>query len=100
MRKLAIGLIFALPIALLGWACFLVLFAPSEPSIDWMSHMSVADHNALVALIDHQYTVAAYVITWAIQLGYLAWLGLRWQAQKRAAARTASPCRSLFSTNA
>jgi hypothetical protein len=25
--------------------------------------------------------------TWVIQLGYLAWLGLRWQAQKRDAAR-------------
>jgi len=37
------------------------------------------------AILDHQFTVAAYVITWAIQLGYLAWLGLRWRAQKRAA---------------
>jgi len=26
-----------------------------------------------VALIDHQYTVAAYAITWIIQLGYVAW---------------------------
>jgi hypothetical protein len=90
MKKLAIGLLFALPVALLGWACFLVISAPSEPPIDWMHHMSVVDHDALVALIDHQFTVAAYAITWAIQLGYLAWLGLRWQAQKRAAAGTAS----------
>ena len=37
------------------------------------------------AILDHQFTVAAYTITWVIQLGYLAWLGLRWQAQKRAA---------------
>ena len=93
MRKLAISLIVALPIALLGWACFLVLFAPPEPPFDWMNSMSVGDHNALIALIDHQYTVAAYAVTWAIQLGYLAWLGLRWQAQKHTAARTASPCR-------
>jgi hypothetical protein len=35
------------------------------------------------AILDHQYRVAAYIITWAIQLGYLAWLGLRWRAQKR-----------------
>ena len=49
--------------------------------------MSVAEHNALVALLDHQYLVAAYAVTWAIQLGYLAWLGLRWRAQKRLAAR-------------
>jgi len=34
-------------------------------------------------LLDHQFTVAAYVITWAIQLGYLAWLGFKWRAQKR-----------------
>jgi hypothetical protein len=52
-----------------------------------MHYMSVADHAALVALIDHQYLIAAYAVTWAIQLGYLAWLGLRWQTQKCAAAR-------------
>jgi hypothetical protein len=40
------------------------------------------------AILDHQFTVAAYVVTWAIQLGYLAWLGLRWRAQKREAARS------------
>jgi hypothetical protein len=39
------------------------------------------------AILDHQFTVAAYVITWAIQLGYLAWLGLTWRAQKRDAER-------------
>ena len=84
MRNLAVALLFALPIALLGWACSLVLFAPPEPPFDWMSQMSVGDHDALVALIDHQYTVAAYAVTWAVQLGYLAWLGLRLQTQKSA----------------
>jgi hypothetical protein len=39
------------------------------------------------AMLDHQFTVAAYVVTWAIQLGYLAWLGMKWRAQKRDAAR-------------
>jgi hypothetical protein len=39
------------------------------------------------AILDHQFRIAAYVVTWVIQLGYLAWLGLRWQAQKRDAAR-------------
>ncbi|MGD0801401.1 MAG: hypothetical protein ABR906_08805 [Terracidiphilus sp.] len=38
------------------------------------------------AILNHQFLVAAYAITWAIQLGYLAWLGLRWRAQKRALA--------------
>jgi threonine/homoserine/homoserine lactone efflux protein len=40
------------------------------------------------AILDHQFTVAAYVITWAIQLGYLAWLALKWRAQKREAAHS------------
>jgi hypothetical protein len=39
------------------------------------------------AILDHQFLVAAYAITWAIQLGYLAWLGIRWQAQKRQTGR-------------
>jgi hypothetical protein len=40
------------------------------------------------AVLDHQFLIAAYSVTWAIQLGYLAWLGLRWRAQKREAARS------------
>jgi len=39
------------------------------------------------ALLDHQFTVAAYTITWVVQLSYVAWLGLKWRAQKREAAR-------------
>jgi hypothetical protein len=34
------------------------------------------------AILDHQFRVAAYVVTWVIQLSYLAWLGYRWRAQK------------------
>ena len=41
-------------------------------------------------ILDHKFTVAAYVVTWVIQLGYVAWLGLKWRAQKREAARNAS----------
>jgi CcmD family protein len=40
------------------------------------------------AILDHEFLVAAYAITWAIQLGYVAWLGLRWRAQKRESARS------------
>jgi threonine/homoserine/homoserine lactone efflux protein len=40
------------------------------------------------SILDHEFTVAAYLVTWAIQLGYLAWLGLKWRAQKREGART------------
>ncbi len=39
------------------------------------------------ARLDHEFRIAAYVITWVIQLGYLAWLGLKWRAQKRKSAR-------------
>jgi threonine/homoserine/homoserine lactone efflux protein len=39
------------------------------------------------AQIDHQFVVVAYTITWVLQLGYLAWLGLKWRAEKREAAR-------------
>ena len=35
------------------------------------------------AILDHQFLVAAYGVTWAIQLGYVAWLFLKWRAQKR-----------------
>jgi hypothetical protein len=39
------------------------------------------------AILDHQFRVAAYVVTWAIQLGYVAWLAAKWRAQKREAER-------------
>jgi hypothetical protein len=35
------------------------------------------------AILDHRFRVAAYAISWCIQLGYVAWLGYRWRAQKR-----------------
>jgi len=40
-----------------------------------------------VAILDHQFRVAAYVMTWAIQIAYLAWLGLKWRSIKRDAKR-------------
>jgi len=40
------------------------------------------------AILDHQFVVAAYAVTWAIQLGYVAWLAFKWRAQQRAAARS------------
>jgi hypothetical protein len=39
------------------------------------------------AILDHKFRVAAYVLTWALQLGYLAVLGLRWRAARRASGR-------------
>jgi hypothetical protein len=40
------------------------------------------------AVLDHQFLVAGYVVTWTIQLGYLAYVWLKWRSQKRDAART------------
>ncbi len=40
------------------------------------------------AILDHQFVVAAYTVTWVIQLSYLAWLCMKWRAQKRNAARS------------
>jgi hypothetical protein len=40
------------------------------------------------AILDHEFTVAAFTAAWVIQLGYLVWLGLKWRSQKRQAART------------
>jgi hypothetical protein len=39
------------------------------------------------AVLDHQFRVAAYVVTWAIQLGYVLWLAMKWRAQKHEAER-------------
>jgi threonine/homoserine/homoserine lactone efflux protein len=39
------------------------------------------------AVLNHEFTVAAYTITWCIQLGYLAWLAMKWRAEKREALR-------------
>ncbi len=91
MKKLGIGLIVALPVALpvalFFWACYLVFSAPPEPPFDWRLHMTLAQHDAMVAPINHLYTRAAYTVTWAIQLGYAAWLCVRWQSQKRKSVR-------------
>ena len=40
-----------------------------------------------VAVLDHKFLVAAYSVTWTIQLAYLAWLGLRWRSECKAARR-------------
>ena len=45
------------------------------------------------AILDHQFRVAAYAISWAVQVVYLLRLLLKWQAQKREAARAGrTPC--------
>ncbi|MGD0156373.1 MAG: hypothetical protein ABSB50_09760 [Terracidiphilus sp.] len=87
MKKLFAALVVAVPVALFVWACYLVFSAPPEPPFDWRLHMSDAQHAAAIAPINHLYTRAAYTVTWAIQLGYAAWLCLRWQSQKQEIAK-------------
>jgi hypothetical protein len=36
------------------------------------------------AILDHYFLVAAYVVTWTLQLGYLGWIAVRWQSLKKA----------------
>ena len=83
MKKLGTALIVAVPIVLFARALWLVFGGPAEPPFDWRLHMSAAQHDAIVATLNHLYTRAAYTITWAIQLGYAAWLCVRWQSQNR-----------------
>jgi hypothetical protein len=82
MKKLVFGLLFVIPAGLLAWSCYLVLSGPPQPYFGWQSQMSAAEHDTTLAVLGHKFTVAAFAITWAIQLGYLAWLGKKWRAQK------------------
>jgi hypothetical protein len=37
------------------------------------------------SILDHQFVIAAYTVTWVIQLGYLAFLGMKWRTERRKA---------------
>ena len=82
MKKLVIALLFAIPTALLAWSCYLVLSGPTQPYFGWQSQMSAANHDRILAVLGHKFTVAAFAVTWAIQLGYLAWLWMKWGTEK------------------
>lgn len=83
MKKTAARIAVVVPIALFAWAIFTLVTAPPEPPADWSLHMTQAQHDLMIAPIDHAFRVAAYIVTWAIQLGYLSSMGLKWSAQKR-----------------
>lgn len=84
MKRLFFGLLAAISIGLFARVFYLVLSSPAQPAF------GAADRQAVIAQLDHIFRMAAYSITWAIQLGYVAWLGLKGQAQKRTAAAVAS----------
>jgi hypothetical protein len=83
MKKLVTALLFAIPAGLLAWSCYLVLSGPTQPYFGWQSQMSAAEHDTILAVLGHKFTVAAFAVTWAIQLGYLAWLWVKWGTEKR-----------------
>ncbi|MGD0901615.1 MAG: hypothetical protein ABR924_01610 [Terracidiphilus sp.] len=74
MKKLAFGLLAAVPVALLAWVYYraFCLSPDTDPA----------------TILNYRFTGAAYAITWAIQLGYLAWLAIKERAQNRNAARS------------
>lgn len=83
MKKIVFGALAVISACLFAWVFYLVLSSPPEPAY------GAANRAAVIAHLDHIFRVAAYSITWAIQLGYVALLGLKWQAQKRQATAAA-----------
>jgi hypothetical protein len=79
MKKLFFSLLAIIAVGLFVRVAYLVLSSPPEPAL------TAPDHDAVVAQLNHMFRQAAYTITWAIQLGYVSWLGLNWQKQKKAA---------------
>ena len=74
MSKLIIPLAIVVAAALFGGAYF------------WATHPP-AYAVSVAQVIDHHFVVAAYTVTWVVQLTYLARLALKWRSQKRAAER-------------
>jgi hypothetical protein len=81
--KSLIKLFAVVPVALFLVAAYSIFFAPHEPAFN------APDKAAVVAQLNHSFTVASYSITWAIQLGYLAWLAIKSLGQKQEAERSA-----------
>jgi hypothetical protein len=80
--KAAAGLSYAVAAALLGWVPYLIGSSPAQPAFDWAQHMTPAEHDAVIATLNHNFLTAAYAITWSIQTAYLGWLALKWQSGK------------------
>lgn len=80
MKKILSTLLGFVAAGLAAGAVYYMTSAPAEPSQDWRFHMTDQQHALLVVPIDHAYRVAAYLITWAIQLGYLAWIAAKWRS--------------------
>ena len=66
MKKMIATLLTLVAAGLAVWSLYLLVSAPDD-----------------AAALNHAYRVSAYAVTWAIQLGYLAWMAVRWQKQSR-----------------
>lgn len=84
MKKFFFRLVAVVALALFVRAAYLVLTAPPDPAF------GAANHDAVIAQLDHMFRQAAYSIVWAIQLGYLAWVGRKWSDERVAAGQSAS----------
>lgn len=72
MKKVFFQLVGVAALVLFVRAAYLVLSAPPDPAF------GAANHDAIIGRLDHVFRQAAYSIAWAIQLGYLAWVGRKW----------------------
>lgn len=81
MKKNLLLLAALVPLCLLALAAYNVLSAPPEPPF------GAANRDAVIARLDHLFLTAAYAMTWAIQLGYLVWLGFKRREQKQEESR-------------
>jgi threonine/homoserine/homoserine lactone efflux protein len=80
MSRLIIPLAIFVAAALFGGAYF------------WATHPP-AYAVSVAQVIDHHFVVAAFTVTWTVQLSYLTWLGLKWRSQKRDEERADYPSR-------
>lgn len=90
MRKIAQFSCLGLSVALFAWAAYLLLSAPAEPSFDWMSSMTEAEYHARKDALMLIFRNAAFIVTWAIQLGFLGWILSKWQENKARSGNSAS----------
>ena len=81
MKKLILSFVFVIAALVAGWAYYQAVRVGATMGPDQR--------------IDNQFVVAAYVVTWVVQLTYLGWLAVKWGAQKRESARLKRDGRSV-----
>ena len=69
MKKAAIALYAVASAALFAWFYYSAYY--------------LAPAGDEAAVLNHRFVVAAYAITWTVQLSYLSWLAAKWSGQRR-----------------